>query len=602
MPPGEVTISITEEERQQQLIALRSLLNGVTVPALRQAARVWDWPLKGTAKSDLVEQMVGYLANRAHMADAVQALTAEELVVAVWLAVMGPGRASSRVLKEVLAQAAERTMTLKAIDAAILSLSERCVIFLNEYSGYQVATIYREWLPRLAVPKMQYQAMDRLSQPVHMSVTAITEHAEQLLGALAAELPLVTLTEKKPPNPVMDLTRALDPRRASLLDSATLTRWGYRSDSEQHLARFLLDQMLAAGLCRVHTARGHLTLMPAAKPDAEWESTTALERLQRLRRATMTPPTSQHHRSMSWSELDMAFPRTQSQGLRGPSHWSPIDELLAQVQGTGIWLTKLVGSLPADTWFDIESFCRVIYHVQRDFWASPWQTAQWRWVIDKQAADPQQMSFELWMSTYGRVVEAWLNGPGSWLLYVQIGYANGRPVTFRVPSTVPVGVPQQPPADVLQFMADETIELNNDWRAGELRRALRLISVEITRDATKTLLQLDPAAFRRTLHSGQDAAAVSEAFWQLGFPLPPAVQETLQTWQSRAGRYQLYDQMVVVELAEDVLPEELYTISRASGAEFFQPAPRCLVFLDPQVAPALVDELRRRGYTPRVLA
>jgi hypothetical protein len=206
------------------------------------------------------------------------------------------------------------------------------------------------------------------------------------------------------------------------------------------------------------------------------------------------------------------------------------------------------------------------------------------------------------MSTYGRVVEAWLNGPGSWLLYVQIGSAQEHPVAFRVPSALPVGVPQHPPADVLQFMADETIELTNDWRAGELRRALRLISVEITRDATKTLLQLDPAAFRRTLHSGQDAAAASQAFTQSGFPLPPAIEETLQTWQSRAGRYQLYGQMAVVELAEDVLPEELYAISHVSGAEFFQPAPRCLVFLDPQVAPALVDELRRRGYTPRVLA
>ena len=86
-----------------------------------------------------------------------------------------------------------------------------------------------------------------------------------------------------------------------------------------------------------------------------------------------------------------------------------------------------------------------------------------------------------------------------------------------------------------------------------------------------------------------------------GFPLPPAVQETLQTWQSRAGRYQLYDQMTVVEFGEDVLPEELRAISRLSSADYYQPGPRCLIFPDPQVAPALVDELRRRGYTPQVL-
>ncbi len=84
--------------------------------------------------------------------------------------------------------------------------------------------------------------------------------------------------------------------------------------------------------------------------------------------------------------------------------------------------------------------------------------------------------------------------------------------------------------------------------------------------------------------------------------MPPPVRETLRLWQSRAGRYQLYDQMTVVEFSEDVLPEELHAISRLSNAEFYQPAPRCLIFPDAQVAPALLEELRRRGYTPQVLS
>ncbi|HRX05369.1 MAG TPA: hypothetical protein P5148_19620, partial [Anaerolineae bacterium] len=87
-----------------------------------------------------------------------------------------------------------------------------------------------------------------------------------------------------------------------------------------------------------------------------------------------------------------------------------------------------------------------------------------------------------------------------------------------------------------------------------------------------------------------------------GAALPQEVQETLQTWQSRAGRYQLYDQMTVVEFGEDVLPEEIQAISQLSRVEYYQPGPRCLIFPDSQVAPALVEELRRRGYTPQVLS
>jgi len=50
-----------------------------------------------------------------------------------------------------------------------------------------------------------------------------------------------------------------------------------------------------------------------------------------------------------------------------------------------------------------------------------------------------------------------------------------------------------------------------------------------------------------------------------------------------------------------VLPEELRAISRLTSAEFYQAGPHCLIFPDPQAAPALVEELRRRGYTPQVL-
>lgn len=145
------------------------------------------------------------------------------------------------------------------------------------------------------------------------------------------------------------------------------------------------------------------------------------------------------------------------------------------------------------------------------------------------------------------------------------------------------------------------IRLSNDWRVTDLRRLLRLISVEVARDAATTLLRLDAGTFRNTLQNGQDAAVVNQAFIAAGFPLPAAVLETLQTWQRRAGRYQLYDQIVVVEFGEDVSPEELRAISRMTNADFYQPGPRCLIFTDPQVASMLVDELRRRGYTPQVL-
>ncbi len=602
MPPGDVAITPTNEESKQHLTALRGLLDRRTVQELRQAARLWGWTLKGVAKTDLIEQMVSYLTDTATMIEAMAALTPDELVVLGWMGVWGSGPAPTRYLKELLTHGAGRPVAAKTIDTVLFSLTERCMLFFDEYYGYQLPVAYQRWLPRPAAPKLQYPHSERLQQLTLLTVTGMTQHVDHLLAAVTSERPPAVLATRKPPNLNLASPEIVDPRRPSLVAIDTLTRWGYRSEPQQHMARFLLEQMVVANLCQVDPGKGQTTLNPVQKSDAAWETVTVVERLQHLRQAYLTTPASAQPRLMSWTEFDMACPHVQSEGLQSSTYWKTVADLLQQVRVISLWLTGLVNGLPVDTWFGIESLCRLIFQLRRDLWSNPLQSMQWRWMVNKQPLEPQRIDFQQWMETYGRVIEAWLTGPASWLLFVQIGYAENQPVAFRVPSAVPVGVPEPPPPDVLRFMADGTIELTNDWRVNALRRTLRLFSEEVTRDASKTLLQPDPAAFRRALQSGHNAATVADALSRDGFPLPQTIQETLQTWASRAGRYQLYDQVAVVEFGEDVMAEELHAISRSSGAEYHQVAPRCIVFLDPTVVPALVDELRRRGYTPKVLA
>lgn len=601
MPSGDAVAPAAGAERELMQAALRGMLEANTVQVLRQAARQWGWTLKGTAKGDLVEQMVDYLSDPARMAAVSKALPEEELAVLSWLAALGAGNSSSKQVQAALAEGDGRRLSQKAIDVHLQSLAGRCLIFFSEYTGYRLPDLYREWLPRPAASKLLWTASDRLQQPASLTVADITQHAQHLLGALTAEQPPATLIPKKTPTYTPGKTNPIDPRRPSLVAADILARWGYASEPEQHLARFLLEQMANARLCRVSAQEGRTILAAANQPDAAWELATAVERLQRLRRAYLTLPKEGESRLTSWSEWDLAFAQVQGEGPQPLSYWVTVDHLLQQMQAAGVWLSSLVAGLQADTWYGVEQFCRLIFQAQRNLLIPSGQMSRWTWTLDGQAQDAQQMTFDRWMKTHGRVLETWLTGPASWLLFVQIGYAGGRPAAFRRPSVLPAGVAQPPPPNSLRFMPDGLIGLTNDWRASELRRLLRSISVEVARDAATTLLRLDASAFRATLRAGKDAAAVGKAFADAGFPLPPAVQQTLQTWQSRAGRYQLYDQMTVVEFGEDVLPQELRAISRLSNADYYQPAPRCLIFLDPQVATVLVDELRRRGYTPQVL-
>lgn len=602
MPPGNSAQPNADPEMEIHLARLREMLERTTIQALRQAARLWGRTLKGTAKADLVEQMLNFLGDAAGMAQAVKALSREDLAVLNWLAALGAGHISSKQIRFALAEGSGIRLTQKAIDEIVQSLTERCLLFYNEYQGYYLPSLFRKWLPAMESPKLLYAPVERLRLPTLLTVAAITQHAQHLMSALAAEQPLATVQPKTAPRYLAGRTEPLDPRRPSLIAAPVLARWGYVTPNEQLLARFLLEQLANARLLQIAGAQPGASVVTVASSGQDWEMETALEQLRRLRGAYLVPPREGENRLNSWSEWDLVFAQELSQSIQSAGYYASNDSLLQQTRMVGVWLSGLVANLPVDSWIGIEQFYKLIYLVQRDLLATNSRTSYCQWMEGNEALDMQQISFERWMRTQGRLVEAWLTGPASWLMFVQIGYAGNQPAAFRRPSVLPSGEAVKAPPDALRFMADGMIGLTNDWRANDLRRLLRSISVEAARDASTTLLRLDAGAFRATLQAGQDIAAISQQFAAAGFPLPPSVLEILRTWQRRAGRYQLYEQMTVVEFGEDVLPEELRAISRLSSAEFYQPGPRCLIFPDPLVAPVLTEELRRRGYTPQVLS
>ncbi|HNS00974.1 MAG TPA: hypothetical protein PKM78_01170 [Anaerolineae bacterium] len=601
MPPGENVQPFPAQLEMLLLADLRGHLEESTVQVLRQIARHWGWSLKGTAKAHLVDQMLGYLSDATRMAEAIQTLPDDQILVLSWLAVMGNGDVGSTQVRGALLAGSGLRMSKKAIEASIQNLIDHGLLFYNESYGVRMPEIYRVWLPRPNTSKLLAATPERLQPfPLH-TLTDLIGLTQQLISVVSAERPPATVRPKMPPTYAGGSSRDFDPRRPSLVSGNILARWGFGDPFEQHQVRFLLELMVNAKLLQVSVQSDQAVLVPIDASTRAWEVATNGERIERLRRAYLSLPKEGVSRLLSWSELDMVFDQEQGDSLRAFGYYISLDQLMQQVQLLGIWFAGLLFGLEADTWYSLDQFCRLIHQVQRNLLPPSNSVSSWSWVLGEHLVDPNHASYEVWMKSYGRIVEAWLIGPASWLLLAQVSQADGQPTAFRRPTAAPTGEAQQAPPGSLRFMVDGTIGLTNDWRASDLRRLLRFISVEAARDAATTLMRLDSSTFRSALQAGQDVASLSRSFAAAGFPLPPAVQETLQAWQNRAGRYQLYDQMVVVEFGEDVLPEELRAISRLSNAEYYQPAPRCLVFPDLQVASGLVEELRRRGYTPKVL-
>lgn len=144
MPSGDKPLLVSISEQELGLDKLRDLLETTTVQALRQAARQWGWPLKGTAKADLVEQMAGYLSDNARMAEAIRTLPDEERAVLIWLAALGSNHGSNKQIRAALAEGSGLRVPLKTVDAHLQNLADRCLLFYSEYYGTRLPGLFRQ--------------------------------------------------------------------------------------------------------------------------------------------------------------------------------------------------------------------------------------------------------------------------------------------------------------------------------------------------------------------------------------------------------------------------------------------------------------------------
>jgi hypothetical protein len=79
------------------------------------------------------------------------------------------------------------------------------------------------------------------------------------------------------------------------------------------------------------------------------------------------------------------------------------------------------------------------------------------------------------------------------------------------------------------------------------------------------------------------------------------MQNTLRQWQANAGRHQIYDDLAVIEFGDDFVLAELQASTSLARTNVYPVSPRCLLVLQPQTIPGLLEELRRKGYTPQMI-
>jgi len=118
--------------------------------------------------------------------------------------------------------------------------------------------------------------------------------------------------------------------------------------------------------------------------------------------------------------------------------------------------------------------------------------------------------------------------------------------------------------------------------------------------ASNVTYRLDIATTHHSFESGLSAADLLAAWQQKISPeVPPSIQKQLEQWWQAYGQVQLYQNMTLIEFADDHMLTEMKAVTSLNDWLVAEISPRAILISGDGVD-TLVAELEKAGYTPKV--
>lgn len=269
------------------------------------------------------------------------------------------------------------------------------------------------------------------------------------------------------------------------------------------------------------------------------------------------------------------------------------------------FILRLLQEVPTDTWVDWNAFATWAWQVDPEFLHSYWSWEVWGFSVRQgKRLDPQRRGH--WERAYRPVLAAFLEGPLRWLGAVEVRFKGRNLATFRLTETgawllrkegqPAVILPVEPGEAPVTWVDERTLRLRHTPELGDLLRIVTRIATPTGRPYT---YRLTNASIERAFTQGITPAEIAEAFRERGAPLPEATRKQLEDLWSHFGRVHLYENLTVLELADDLALREVLASTKLKDHIIHQFSPRLAVIEDSAVD-ALVEELVKKGYTPKV--
>lgn len=295
-------------------------------------------------------------------------------------------------------------------------------------------------------------------------------------------------------------------------------------------------------------------------------------------------------------------------------YFGQVPVLLAQAAQLRRLLITAIGLMAPDVWYDLRSFLGTLRRwapfesPALTFGETPGSGQSLWWLADR--SGPQKpldlRTEDNWQRVYGRYAVDFLAGALSWLDLIDVQTGREGPRAFRVrpaARAIITGTPgavAQAPERGLRVDDDLTVLVSAAMADRSVYSLLAALGELVGASPDGLRFRLRPESIQRHFdagNSGPDLLHFLEA--RVLAPLPGAARAKIEAWWSSFGRVRLYDDVTLLELADDYLLPELLASTSLSSAVICTLSPR-VVAVDPKSVGRLIDELTRAGHPPGV--
>ncbi len=261
---------------------------------------------------------------------------------------------------------------------------------------------------------------------------------------------------------------------------------------------------------------------------------------------------------------------------------------------------------PAGRWTDFEALlerARLLPNVYNAFASG----APWFFELKGRKLDLGKL--DDWKAFYGLFAGAVLHGPLRWQGLVEVATLDKRLAAFRLTEYGAALLLQRseyqllPPersTPALEYARDGSLLLHPESASSELLKLLTVLG-EARLSANGALAyQVSAASAASAFSAGWDLDQVQSLLQDAaGASLPASLAASLQKWWQDYGSLHIYEDIALVELADDYALNELLAGTSLSRYLLYRFSPR-LVAVRPEGVDLLREELVKKGYTPKI--